>query len=151
MDRTVMVRDAMQSQPVRVRLDSDICHAAEVVALSHVSDLMVVDVDGGFVGILSEGDILRSAMPDRREILEEGGTVEDGFAMFLARGGQLSGLPIDPLVIREPICMGPEDHVARAATVMVDRNIRLLPVVQDGQLVGSISRSDICRAIAGTR
>ena len=147
---SVVVRDAMQSQPVRIRIDASISHAAEVVALSQVSDLMVLDADGTFVGILSEGDILRSAMPDRKEIVEEGGTLQDAFGIFLDRGGRLSSVPIDPLVIRDPICVDPEDHVAQAATVMVDRNIRVLPVVRDGLLLGSISRADICRAIAGT-
>jgi CBS domain-containing protein len=30
---------------------------------------------------------------------------------------------------------------------MVDLNIRMLPVVKDGKLVGTISRADICQAI----
>ena len=36
---------------------------------------------------------------------------------------------------------------AQAAVVFVDRQIRLVPVVQDGQLIGTLSRPDVCRAI----
>ena len=37
------------------------------------------------------------------------------------------------------------------ATVLLDKQIRLLPVVDlEGKLVGTISRADVCRAVVGT-
>jgi CBS domain-containing protein len=140
----------MTARPVRIRHDSSILHAAEVVALSRVSDLMVVDEENNFVGVLSEGDILRTALPDIDEILDEGGTLDDAYRIFIEKGTQLAELPIAPLVIREPIVLDPDNHVAQAATILIDRNIRLLPVVRDGKLVGAVSRADVCRAIVGT-
>ena len=55
------------------RSDANLHQAAEIVAMSGVSDLMVLDAAGRFVGMLSEGDILRAALPDFDEIVEEGG------------------------------------------------------------------------------
>ena len=144
------IKDVMRVRTARIRQDSDIRHAAEIVALSGVSDLMVVDDEDKFVGVLSEGDILRTALPDIDEILDEGGTLDDAFQIFLDKGKQLAELPIEPLIIREPILLDPENHVAQAATILVDKQIRLLPVVQDSKLVGTISRADICRAVVGT-
>ena len=123
--------------------------AAEVVALSRVSDLMVVGEDDKFIGVLSEGDILRAALPDMDEIVAEGGSLDTAFDIFLKKGKNLSDLPILPIVIKEPIVLDPQDHVAKATMVMIDLNIRLLPVVKDGKLVGTISRADICQAIIG--
>jgi CBS domain-containing protein len=111
---------------------------------------MVVDDDDNFYGVLSEGDILRTALPDIDEILTEGGTLDDAFAIFMRKGRELSSLPIVPLIIKEPIVVSPEDHIAKAATVLLDKQIRLLPVVQEGKLVGVISRADVCRAVVGT-
>ena len=71
------------------------------------------------------------------------------FSIFLQKGKELAKLPILPFVITEPIVLDPQDHVAKAATVMIDRNIRLLPVIKDGKLVGSISRADVCQAVVG--
>ncbi len=144
------IKDVMRVRTARIRQDSDIRHAAEIVALSGVSDLMVVDDEDKFIGVLSEGDILRTALPDIDEILDEGGTLEDAFQIFLDKGKQLAELPIAPLIIREPIVLDPENHVAQAATILVDKQIRLLPVVQDSKLVGTISRADVCRAVVGT-
>jgi CBS domain-containing protein len=140
----------MTARPVRIHHDSSILHAAEVVVLSRVSDLMVVDEENNFVGVLSEGDILRTALPDIDEILDEGGTLDDVYRIFVEKGTQLAELPIAPLVIREPIVLDPDNHVAQAATVLIQRNIRLLPVVRDGKLVGAVSRADVCQAIVGT-
>ena len=144
------IKDVMRVRTARIRQDSNIRHAAEIVALSGVSDLMVVDDEDKFIGVISEGDILRTALPDIDEILDEGGTLEDAFQIFLDKGKQLAELPITPLIIREPIVLDPENHVAQAATILVDKQIRLLPVVQDSKLVGTISRADVCRAVVGT-
>lgn len=139
----------MTNRVARIRAEVTVLDAAEIVALSGSSDLMVVEASGRFVGVLSEGDILRSALPDIDEIIEAGGSLEGAFDRFLAKGRDLSTLPILPLVIRDPIVLDPDDHVARAAVVLVERGIRLLPVVRDGVLLGSVSRADICNAVVG--
>jgi predicted transcriptional regulator len=143
------VKDFMTVRTAQIRLNSNIQYAAEIVALGRVSDLMVIDDDDNFRGVLSEGDILRTAMPEIDEILEEGGSLDDAFDIFLSKGRQLSDLQITPLVIEEPIVVDPDDHVAKAATVLLNRQIRLLPVVKDGKLVGTVSRADVIRAIVG--
>lgn len=118
--------------------------------MSGVSDLMVVGDSSEFVGVLSEGDILRAALPDIDEIMDEGGSLNTAFGIFLNKASNLADLPITPLVIQEPIVVDPDDHVAKATTVLIDRQIRTLPVVKDGKLVGTVSRADVCRAVIGT-
>lgn len=133
-----------------IRHDSSLRHAAEVVALSGVGDLMVVDDDGAFVGVLSEGDILRNALPDLDEILNEGGTLHDAYQAFMRKSAELSDKPVMPLVIRHPLVLHPDDHVAKAATLLIDRQIRRLPVVDEGRLLGTVSRANICEAVVAT-
>ena len=62
----MVVREIMTADPTRIRADADLRRAAELVARSGASDLMVVDGDDRFVGVLSEGDILRAAGRHRR-------------------------------------------------------------------------------------
>jgi CBS domain-containing protein len=143
------VRGIMSNQVTRIHCDSNLHHAAEIVALSGVGDLMVIDGDGAFVGVLSEGDILRAALPDFDEILAEGGTLSDAYQLFLRKGQELSNRPIMPLVIRQPLTLHPDDHVAKAATALISRQIRRLPVVENGRLLGTVSRANICQAVVG--
>ena len=139
----------MTNRVARIRAEASLFEAAETVSLSGASDLMVVDSTGAFTGVLSEGDILRAALPDIDEILAAGGSLEGAFDRFVQKGRDLAVLPIMPLVIRDPLTVDPDDHVARAAVVFVERNIRLLPVVEDGRLLGVISRADVCNAVVG--
>lgn len=58
--------------------------------------------------------------------------------------------PIQPLVITQPLVVDPDDHVAKVAALMLEKNIHRLPVVKDGRLVGTVGRTDICQAVVGT-
>ena len=143
------IREAMTNRVARIRAEASMFEAAEAISLSGASDLMVVDSTGTFIGVLTEGDVLRAALPDIDEILAAGGSLEGAFDRFVKKGRDLAALPIMPLVIRNPLAVDPDDHVARAAVVFVERNIRLLPVVRDGRLLGVISRADVCNAVVG--
>ena len=144
------VREVMNTAPVTIAEDATIAIAVELVA-SGANDLMVLAADGSFVGVLAEGDILRRALPDREEILAAGGTVEGAYRVFLRRGAELGGEPIAPLVIRRPVLVGADDHVGKIATILVERHMRTLAVVDGDRLVGSISRADVCRGLLHPR
>jgi len=143
------VSRAMSPHPVCIRQGALLHEAAEIVAFSGVSDLMVVDDLGGFVGVLSSLHILRAAMPETDEILAEGGTLDTAFDLFVSKGRTLAQAPIAPRIDRDPIMLAPRQHIAEAATIFVDKGLRLLPVVDDGSLVGTVSRADVCRAVVG--
>lgn len=143
----MQIRDIMTIYPVYIRMGADIRRAAEIISISEVSDLMVVDHEHTFVGVLSEGDLIRSILPSFDEVLQAGGTLDDAFAFFVQKGRDLVNRPIDPLVIRNAITLKTTDDIAQAAVVMVEKQIRRLPVVDDGKLMGTLSRSDICRAV----
>lgn len=139
----------MTNRVACVRADATMQQAAEIVALAGSSDLMVIEADRSFGGVLTEGDILRAALPDIDEILDAGGSVDGAFGRFMVKARELSAQPIAPLVIRDPLSLHPDEHVATAAVAFVQRHIRLLPVVQDGVLVGTVSRADVCSAVVG--
>ena len=148
--RFVRVKGIMTVRAVRIRLRDTLHRAAEVIALSGVGDLMVIDDDNNFVGVLSVGDVLRAAMPNTDEIIGEGGTLDQAFRLFLRKGSDLMYKPVEPLVIRQPLTVDPDDHVAKVATLMIEKNIHRLPVVKDGRLIGTVGRTDICLAVVGT-
>jgi len=143
------IKDIMTPHPARIQNNATLQRAAELVAMSRATDLMVFDDQNNFVGVLSEGDILQAALPDINQILDEGGSVDTAFDIFLSKGKNLANLPITPLIVQEPIVVAENDNVAKVAVLLIDKQIRLLPVVKDGQLVGTVSRADICRAVVG--
>jgi CBS domain-containing protein len=143
----VRVREVMSLYPVRFDVGATLRRAAELVSAAGVSDLMVVEGRSRFVGILSEGDLIRALLPSKEDILAAGGSLEDAFQFFVRKGREVAEHEIRPLVITNAVTLGLEDDIAEAAVVMTERQIRRLPVVADGVLVGTVSRADICRAV----
>lgn len=56
--------------------------------------------------------------------------------------------PTKDIMIREVITVDPSFTIEEAAKEMVDHDINMLPVVQDGQVVGILTRGDIIKALA---
>jgi len=140
----VTVGEVMNRSPLTIREGASIRDAVVLVVNGLANDLMVVGPEGRFAGLLAEGDILRRALPNREEILAAGGTVEDGYRTFVRRGSEIAAESIDALVIRKPVLVSPDDHVAKVAAILVERNMRTLAVVDGDRLVGSVSRSEVC-------
>ena len=143
----MLIRDVMTIYPIYININSSMHRAAEIISIAEVSDLMVVDYEKTFVGVLSEGDMIRAVLPNFDEVIAAGGSLADAFAFFVHKGRELARRPIAPLVITDPITMKPTDEAALAATVMAEKQIRRLPVVEGDKLVGTVSRADICRAV----
>lgn len=143
------VREVMTNRVPRVRPDSSLQQAAEVVAISGASDLMIVNDDGELVGVISAGDILRACLPKIDDILAEGGSLEQAFALVLKNGRELSNQPIAPFLITEPITLDADDHVAKVAVTMVQTNIHSLPVVKNRRLLGLVTRGTILETVVG--
>ena len=143
----MLIRDIMAIHPAYIRTGADMRRAAEIISLSEISDLMVIDLDNVFIGVLSEGDLVRAILPDFDEVLRAGGTLNDAFSFLVQKGRDLANRPIDPYMIRNAITVKTTDDIAQAVVVMVEKQIRCLPVVDDGKLMGTVSRADVCRAV----
>ena len=59
------VKDVMTSPVLSVELDSPILQAIRIMLQRHISGLPVIDKEGRLVGIVTEGDFLRRAKPER--------------------------------------------------------------------------------------
>lgn len=143
------IRDVMETSPASVTEGTSMADAAALLIQTHANDLPVVDDGGRFIGLLAEGDLLRHALPKFEQVVANAESVAEAYEMFLRSGQALADQPIDRAVIRNPILIGPDDELLKAAAVMISRNIRTLAVVEDERLLGMISRADVCLGIFG--
>jgi len=56
---------------------------------------------------------------------------------------------IKHLMTPDPISISPEKSVAEAGEIMTEKGIRHLPVMDEGKLVGLVTRSSLARALPG--
>jgi CBS domain-containing protein len=61
----------------------------------------------------------------------------------------LSNMPVSELMTETVITCSPNDQVGRVASTMLSRNIRHLPVEENGHLVGMVSIRDILKERVG--
>lgn len=101
--------------------DATVRELLAALAEHHIGALVVADGDE-VVGIVSERDIVRM-------LHREGDTVLDA--------------EVRELMTREVVSAGPADAVDAVATLMTERRIRHLPVLEEGRLVGVVSIGDV--------
>jgi len=143
------IREVMSHNPATIKLGTSMRDAAVLLQRSQASDLMVVQDDNAFVGVLSEGDIVRAVMPRFEDMMLSSGNLYELFGMFLDKGHEIASHAIDELVISKAETMDPDEDAVKAAAMMVSKQIRRLPVVEDGRLIGTISRADIAVGVLG--
>ena len=138
----------MTRKVISVALETTIVEAANLMLRNHVSGLPVVDTAGTVVGIVSEGDFLRRSeigTPRKRGRL---------LTFFLGYAGSAEdyvrehGRKVSEVMTPSPTTISEDTPLAELVSLMEKKNIKRLPVVRDGKLVGIVSRSNLLQAIA---
>jgi CBS domain-containing protein len=103
-------------------------YQAIAMLLKHkISGMPVVDQAGNLVGILSERDCLKT--------------------LLHAQYYNLPTALVKDLMSTDPKTIGPDTDIYQVAEFFLDHRYRRLPVVDQGRLVGQISRRDVLKAI----
>lgn len=123
---SVVVKDHMSASLVTFNPGMDVLLAIHLLLENGITGGPVTDNLGSVIGFLSERDCLKVAL-DASYHEEWGGKVEQ----FMTPGA----MTVDA-----------EDSVLAVARLFNNTGFKLLPVVHDNRLVGSISRSDVLRA-----
>ena len=130
--------DIMTRSVITVHPDTSIEHAAALVSGHHITSVPVLDHQGEVVGIVSEGDLIRQRMPHdpRSHMLPHFADVDEAPARTV---GEVMSHPVT--------CLPPNADSADLANLMLDRDIRAIPIVDGTQLVGIVSRRDLLRTL----
>ena len=132
------VADVMNRDVVVVSPSMPLKDVARVLANRHFSGVPVVDDDRKVLGVVSEADILvKERGPGSGRSIFELDTWDDKHGARDAGGAMTA----------PAVTIGPERSVAEAASLMLDRGVNRLPVVDaDQKLVGIVTRADLVRA-----
>jgi CBS domain-containing protein len=134
------VRELMTKDVVSVRPAATLREAAALLVEHRVSGLPVVR-GNEVVGVLSEADIVAKT---------SGGTDHGGLLTWLFDPEPLehktSAQTVGEAMSSPPITISATRPVHEAARKMIADGVNRLPVVEDGRLVGILTRADIVRA-----
>lgn len=120
-------RDLMSTPPEYLNVTDTLDVAAQSLKTSNVGSMPVLSDDGQVVGVITDRDLVVKGMAEGR----------------------------DPNTTRvEDCCSGtvvsvsPDDDADAVAKALADNQIRRLPVLEDGKLVGIISQADVARELS---
>ncbi|GAY07376.1 CBS domain containing protein [Pseudonocardia sp. N23] len=115
---------------VTVRADTPLVPAAALLAAHGFTAAPVLGRRGTLIGIVTESDLIRGRVaPPARSGADTPALVEE-----------VMTTPVE--TVRR------DDPVAQVAALMLRSCVRSLPVVDEGELVGVVTRRDLLRAVA---
>lgn len=142
------VEDVMTRQVITVRPETTIQAAARLMVANRVSGLPVIDESGRVVGMISDGDLILRQR--RRKIRPWWRLLFENRERLVREYEKMAGLTVGDVMTRPALMISPVFGIEIAAAILDNRQIRRLPVVRDGQLVGIVSRGDLIKALAAS-
>jgi CBS domain-containing protein len=142
------VVDVMTEEVVSVDPGTPLADVAALLSEHRISGVLVRDGAGAVLGVVSEADILvQEGGPSERAGLFEW-LFDDWSAADVAKLEARTAAEAMTSPVRR---IGPDRSVEEAARRMLDANVRRLAVVDEGRLVGIVTRADLVRAFARER
>ena len=124
------VRELMTPDPEHLSADDTLVTAAQLMRDADVGSLPICDADGQVTGIVTDRDIVVKSIAD---------------------GGDPSSATVGSIASEMVYTVGPDDQIENALTVMEDHQVRRLPIVENGRLVGMLAQADVARTMSEPR
>lgn len=148
---SVNAADIMTRNVIRVSPDATIGQVAKTMAEHGISALPVCETNGDLVGMISEGDLLQPFGEKYRlrrawwlNVLAEGDDLVPEFENYL----RLDHHRARDLMKRDVITATIDTPVSKVADLLREHGIKRVPILEDGRVVGIVSRADVVRALA---
>lgn len=148
---TVRVRHVMDAEPKYVPQTSSIRDVIGVFSGAETSGVPVVDDARHVVGFVSDGDVMKYIGRNDASFLTPMATlyhaVDDDDLM--GRLHTLLGMNVDRIAtMGNVVTVDANMPIDEACQILARKRIKKIPVVQEGKLVGSLSRRDVIHAIS---
>jgi CBS domain-containing protein len=112
----------MSADPRHAVPELSLTEAARIMKDEDVGSLPVVDTDGRLIGIITDRDIVIRAVAEQVDP---------------------QSVHVGDVASRSPVTAAPEDDLDDALSAMAASQVRRLPVVEEGRLVGMLAQADV--------
>jgi len=142
--------DLMTRDVAVVTPETSLLEAVKLMARRQISGMPVVDDAGTIVGMMCEGDLIRwhEGYSERQarwlDMLAEGVELAPAFVKAIREQHH----KVKSVMAPGATTVTEETPAREVARIMYERNIKRVPVVREGKLIGIVARSDLVRALA---
>jgi CBS domain-containing protein len=149
------VKDVMNSNVVYCSPNDEVSKVARILKDNDISGMPVVD-DGKIVGMVSEFDLLKLLeipehgdlwLPSPFEVIEVPIRELIGWEETKRMLSDVGEMPVSKIMKKKVYSVSPTSSIEDASKLMARHKITRLPVVENGELVGIITRGDIIHGL----
>ncbi len=147
----MQARDVMTKAVVTIEPETPIGKIAALLLEKRISGVPVVDETGSVVGMVTEGDLLKSNAPDREKrrewwlsLLAEGEGLSKEFLSTISNNHRTARE-----IMSAPVVTVSEDtDIAEIGKLFTTLKIKRVPVTREGRITGIVARADLVRVVA---
>ena len=143
-------KDIMTLNVITVTRDQPIKELSELFVTYKVNGVPVVDDDGGLIGVVTQGDLIEQQknlhIPTVIALFDAVLFIESA-KKFEEEAKKLTGKTVNDIYHRNPITVTPNAEVNEVATLMAEKDVHTVPVVDGGKLVGIIGKIDVIKGV----
>jgi CBS domain-containing protein len=121
------VRDAMTEHPRSIGPSASVVEAARLMRDEHIGSLPITDGDT-LVGVITDRDIT---------------------TRVVAEAADLATTSVGDVYSQNLVSVQPDKELEEALQLMARHQVRRLPVVENGRLVGIVAQADIALSLSG--
>ena len=144
------VRDIMTPDPVTVGPDAPVTEAARLMVDNKVGALPVLR-DDTLVGLVTEGDLImqdvKVEFPTYIHLLDGLILYPPATQRFESELRKAVAAHVDDVMTPDPVTVQASASIEDAVTLMVDRDVSRIPVLDGERLVGVVAKSDVVRSL----
>jgi len=122
-----LVRDGMLSDPAAIDADASAQEAAEHLVRPDVRVILVVDAGGALVGVVTPDSLVERVV---------------------AAGLDPRTTPVSTVVVEPPLVLDADQPLDDGYRLLEESDVERAPVLEQGRLVGVLSRSVVQRRLA---
>ncbi len=142
--------DIMTTDVITVKKETNLKDLAGLLYRNHINGVPVVDDDGLLTGIICESDLIRKdkklhiptvvAIFDWVLYLESPKKIEKEIQ-------RINATTVEDLYIKEVVTVDEKTPVDEIATIMEEKKVYTIPVMDGDRLVGVIGKADLIRTL----
>ncbi len=147
----VKAQDIMKTGVITVTTETTVEELGRLFIENGISGAPVLSAEGKLYGIVTENDLIKQ---DRRLHIP---TIIRLFDAFIPLGSssmekeiaRMSASKVSEICTREVITVAPETPLQEIATIMSERGVHLIPVIDAGKIVGIIGKMEVIKGSMG--
>ena len=145
-DKELMVKDVMRHDVATTTPDETLKDVANKMFRNRLSALAVVDENRKLLGVISDRDLIRAALPDYQALISNLNYSLDvePFEELLKREDKIK---VSQLFQEKYEVTTPETRIVEVAAMMIFKDVRRVFVTSEDNLVGILLRKDIVNMI----